>query len=478
MDTPSYANTQVKVDAPPVDPVNAGLNAGKSWEQIARETGADQTEIANYSRATRPNYGVAQIEKPKQSNWNKFRDVLEANTEADKWRRQEANKTKMPDEQVPITAENPGNIIGNTIGAIPRTFNTIGTQGAQVIATTQAMLSTAEAGAAQKALQEAKATKDPRIIAAAQARLDQALLRQQNDNYKVEAANDSFDTTSGGLFNVGTIYGSKDAREGGMHGVKNIVTNTGEGMIDVATLGLGSVTGKQIVKVGVKQAVKESAPVLVKTAALNTLQGGLGAARQDATLPQVLESAAIAGTAGTVGDVALGGTGAVIIKSKNGIVSKLSTPNVKVNAPDVSVPTPTVKVAPEAPSVFQAVNPTTGEKIYKVIDPQDFETAKAKIDGGEGGIAGTRRPDGFVPHITAKTPAQMEALGFTNAGKYTTGVDDVITPTPKIEVGKTQSLADLLPNIGDRKALLPQVTSKIDDMKRLITTLSLMLLIV
>jgi hypothetical protein len=461
IDQPDYSNRMLTVDAPPVDPVNAGLNAGKSWEQISKETGGDLQEIAAYSRATRPNYGVARMEKPQQSNWNKFRDVLDANTDADKYRRQEQNdKRGAAEEEVPITWERPGNVVGNTVGAIPKMFNTAGNQIVEVGYTAQQQFATAEYSAATENYTKAVKSGDPRAIALARERADKAAQRVSDINRMIDATKDNYQINNGGLFNVGTIYDKKASEEGSFKGARDIVLTTGEGMLDVATLGMSSVTGKQVLKVGVKQAIKESAPTIAKVGIMNATQGGMAAARQDGDAGQIVQSALLSGTAGTVGDLALGVGAAGLVKSKNGIVSMLNTPNVKINVPEIDVP---VKVDVDTPSVYQAVNPVTKEKIYKVIQPEDFDQAKVDIDG-QNGIAGKRQSDGFVAHITAKSPADMEAAGFTNAGNYRADVDGVMTPAkPKVEVGKTQSLAELLPNIGDRKAL---IVDPIDELKK------------
>lgn len=73
---------------------------------------------------------------------------------------------------------------------------------------------------------------------------------------------------------------------------------------------------------------------------------------------------------------------------------------------------------PIAPSVVQTINPTTGEKKFFTVNPEDFEETKKLIDGGEDGIAG-KMTDGEVWHITAKSPEQMVELGFTDAGQIT-----------------------------------------------------------
>ena len=69
-----------------VNILNEGLNRGYSWEKIADETGFGLNDIRDFSRATRPNYGI-KVDRPDQSFANKLVDIFSANTEADKYRR-------------------------------------------------------------------------------------------------------------------------------------------------------------------------------------------------------------------------------------------------------------------------------------------------------------------------------------------------------------------------------------------------------
>lgn len=115
---PVFKNASVVVPPPPQpgavvqpedpnDPkniVNRGLDQGKSWEQIARENNLDLEGVKQFSEATRPNYGIT-VQKPNQSFGDRLRDIADANSEADKWRRQEGNRTK--GEQKPINQRNP-----------------------------------------------------------------------------------------------------------------------------------------------------------------------------------------------------------------------------------------------------------------------------------------------------------------------------------------------------------------------------------
>jgi hypothetical protein len=66
--------------------LNQGLDSGFSWENISQETGVGLDDIRNFSRATRPDYGI-KIERPDQSFGNKIVDIFSANTDADKYRR-------------------------------------------------------------------------------------------------------------------------------------------------------------------------------------------------------------------------------------------------------------------------------------------------------------------------------------------------------------------------------------------------------
>lgn len=66
--------------------LNQGLDSGFSWEKISQETGVGLDDIRNFSRATRPDYGI-KIERPDQSFGNKIVDIFSANTDADKYRR-------------------------------------------------------------------------------------------------------------------------------------------------------------------------------------------------------------------------------------------------------------------------------------------------------------------------------------------------------------------------------------------------------
>lgn len=304
----------------PEDLVNEGLNAGKSWEDISRETTVPLENIKSYSQQTRPNYGVAQIEKPQQSNWNKFRDVLDANTEADKWRRQEGNKTRLPsEEEKTITSENPGNIVSNTVGAIPRMANTLANQAVEVGYTAQQQYATDEYSAATANYTKlVKQKAAPNLIAMAKDRLDKAATRVGNINDMIKFTKENYTEGHGGLFNAGTLYNEEDSNKGDLAtGARKIGLGTAEGMLDAYSLGLTSVTGKTIAKQGFKTAIKEGTPIIFKNALVNTAQGGVSTLRQGGTPEDALKAAAVSGTIGTLADIGLASGGAAVNSEVN-----------------------------------------------------------------------------------------------------------------------------------------------------------------
>ena len=302
--------------------VNSGLDSGQSWEDISRNTGIDLNEVRNYSMQTRPNYGIS-MEKPQQSFWNKARDLVDANTEADKWRRYNANQEN-PAQASPVVAVNPGNLISNTVGAVPRMFNTAANQIVEVGYTGQQQFATNEYTGAVNEYSAAVKSGDPAWIARAKARVDGAAQRVSDINNMIEATKSGYGD-GGGLFNAGTLYNEEDSYKGDLGtGIRKIGGGTAEGMLDVASLGLTSVTGKQIAKQGFKTALKEGAPIIAKNAAVNTAQGGVSAYRQGGDAGDIIKSAAISGTAGTLGDLLLATGGAGIYSGKNKIAELLT----------------------------------------------------------------------------------------------------------------------------------------------------------
>ncbi len=176
-------------------------------------------------------------------------------------------------------------------------------------------------------------------------------------------------------------------------------------------------TVAKVASEGGEQSLKSALTTqILKNAGENAAWGAAGAFREgkDTKLEDVLTEA---GVGAGIGTIATGG-GAALKSGKDQIVKILGKNS---------------DVLPDSPSVFQMVNPETGEK-----------------------FAGTKQEDGFVPHLTAKTPKEMEALGFTNAGRYDPKVDSINKPlvpteptTPTVKItdrpgSSTQSIGEIL----------------------------------
>lgn len=460
----------------PQDLVNEGLNAGKSWEQISKDTGVDLQDVQNYSRSTRPNYGIARIEKPKQSNWNKFRDVLDANTEADKWRRQEGNDKRSPSEpEKNIILENPGNIVSNTVGAVPRMLNTAGNQIVEVGYTAQQQFATQEYSAATQAYIQAVKSKDQNAINETRERLNKASQRVSDINAMIDATKSNYGD-SGGLFNAGTLYNKEDSEKGELKtAVRKIGAGTAEGIFDVASLGLTGVTGKQVAKQGLKQTLKESTKVIAKNAALNTAQGMASSIRQGGDLEDTLKSGAVSGVAGTVFDVGLataGGYGSRLIKFgkdapipdtpvKVRISEDLKTaPNIdpelsKVNVNDIQFRSDTLGTDIDPKTVAQYVKDI---QEGKPIDPLVVSRENGQIllqDGKHRMAALQALGKEELPVVYRKTPEPVASNLPT--------VQPSVDPAKIVEParGGTKSIAEVLNNSSFLNR--PEVTQSLDD---------------
>lgn len=424
------------------NPVDAGLNAGKSWEQIAKETGADVEKVKEYSQATRPNYGIT-MKKPEQSFGNKVVDLIDANTESDKYRRYQANEKAVRDgnerDVVAVTAVNPGNLVTNTVGAIPRMANTLAVQATEVGYTAQQQFATAEYTAASEAYREARKTGNPTVIKYASDRVDAAINRLDNINAGIDATKSSY-SNGGGLFNAGTLYNEEDSRKGDLAtGARRIGGGTAEGMLDAASFGLVGLGGKQIVKQGFKQALKNSKGLLAKNATVNITQGAASEYRQGGDVGDIVQSALISGAAGTAGDIALAGGGAVLTaggkKARNKIVDMLNTTSSK-----------------DAGTVIHLPN----EGVYARITPEQADVLKDEVNR----IPWTPEDK---PHLTAGGLVREQAREVTqeeisrlsgNADKALTGdvapqpILKPITPEEKLQLDylNTKAKQELLPD--------------------------------
>lgn len=348
------------------------------------------------------------IERPRQSFGNKLRDVLDANTEADQYRRQQGNERAIaegrPQEVKPIKMTDPGNLIGNTVGAIPRMMNTAAAQVPQFFFSAQDNLAAREYSAA--------------VASGDKARIDAALNRLEDTGRNVETANSMFNTGHGGLFNVGTLYGQKDAEQGGMHGAKNVVAGTAEGMVDVASLGLGGLTAKQILEDGVKTAIKQGGKRVAADVALNTAGGAASAIRNDASGADVARVAGLSGVTGTVMDIGVPYVGAKTIAATRRAIPKIvqyAQRNVD-QIPEVQIVTPTVKI--DAPTPVSKPLADTQVLPQEIIDVQNEAIRLAKSgDVEQARMYADSLPEQYQPTIVrAITEQQVSKYKRGTAG--------------------------------------------------------------
>lgn len=298
----------------PEDDVNDGLNAGKSWEQISRETNVPLESVRQYSQATRPSYGTV-VAKPKQSFWNKARDVFDANTQADQYRRAQgnANTRLQPGQQEkPIVLRNPGNIISRTpiVGHVTKMLNTGAAQIAELPSTIGGFFAAKEGSAATEEYTKAVKSRDPARIAAAKERLNKAVGRETGYNREQDAAHTMFEKNHGGLFNAGTLYDSEASKRGDVKtAVKDIALPTAVSMLDLYTLGQGNVISEGlkegIPRVGFGSAVRSVAPNVVKAGVGNYASGDLNVRSEGGTNEQAIKSGLINSILGLVPDIGL-----------------------------------------------------------------------------------------------------------------------------------------------------------------------------
>jgi len=352
------------------------------------------------------------ISRPKQGFWNKARDILDANTEADKYRRQQGNFEKVriggaeAAGQKPIVSENPGNIISNTIGAIPRTFNTAANQIVEVGYTAQQQFATSEYSKAVQELLAAQKSGDKARYDLAKVRADNASQRVGNINDLIKATKSNYKENSGGLFNAGTMYNEQDSYEGKLStGLRKIGGNTVEGMFDVASLGLTGVAAKQVAKQGIKQTLKTSGGIIAKNAALNTGQGAASSFRQGGDLKDVAITAAASGTIGSVADVALAGVGGSLLKqvgkARAGAITKQLSDYFVAETNETAIKTmlgnnlnvPANKIDSIAKYVAKENNPKAINKLVQElsIDPNLELTPDVINQLRDGGITAVRR---------------------------------------------------------------------------------------
>lgn len=271
--------------------------------------------------------GGANMAKPQQSLGDRIRDIFDANSQADQYRRYKFNQEAVrvggaTAQQKPIIQENPGNLLTNTVGAIPRMANTFASQAVETGYTAQQHFATQEYGAASQQLIQAMKSGDPNQIGTAKFRMANASKRLVDINNRIAATKQTYQTNKGGLFNAGTLYNEQDSYNGDLAtGARKIGLGTAEAMLDAASFGVTGASGKVIAKEvgeqglrqGLKAGLRSQVPNIVQNALINTGQGAASAGRQGASTGDILKAAAISGVVGTAADVGLAVGGGVAV---------------------------------------------------------------------------------------------------------------------------------------------------------------------
>lgn len=422
------------------DDVNDGLNAGKSWEQISRETNVDLDAVRKYSNATRPSYGT-KMERPKQSFGNRIRDVFDTNTESDKFRRQEGNNKKKlrPGEtEKGITLERQGNIVSKTpiVGHVAKTLNTLGAQIPQVGFTAQQQLATAEYSAATEEYRKAVKSGDKAWISRAKQRSANAAKRVKDIDVKLDAADENFQKNDGGLFNTGTLYGEDAAKQGDFKtGVTDIALPTAVAMLDLYTLGKGNVISEGIKQGGFKAGVRTQLPNIVKATAGNYASGDLSARSEGAGGWDPIKAGLLNSLFGIVPDVGLPSVGRAL-RGRLPKVSSIFSRNVDdvVRSADdaVSVAPSTNRLygtlQKQIEDSYNAGDNSTVEKLIQQIpeadragiDPRPSVTMRPQVDPVTKKITMVPVENAKAPNVVAPPkPAPQKLLTATATPEQT-----------------------------------------------------------
>lgn len=279
------------------------------------------------------------------------------------------------------TFQQAGQLTGQTAravgGATAKTLNTVGAGLSQVPATIRGEVAMRTGN--QKAL-------------------DNALVAQKNMREQVYGSQNS------GILGKGTIYKSVDdylnPDINSSNPLDDIVERTkrfsslgAESALEVASLGVGGVAGKELVKQGVKQGLKTQAPKIAGNAVLNTTQGGINAYNQGGSAKDIAKSALISGTVGTVADVGLGIAGAGLSKAGKSQIKPVEAfydpkPKVELKAPDQikAAQKQTLESIAEKPkvSIKKPVVParTTDDAIREIAGLGGLDIGQSKVDLG------------------------------------------------------------------------------------------------
>lgn len=289
----------------PEQVINRGLDSGKSFEQIASENRYDINGIRDYTKITRPNYGV-KVEKPKQGFLNKVRDIFDANTQADQYRRQEGNRNK--GENKNIVLENPGNIVSKTpvVGHVVKALNTLGGQGAELPAIAEGFFLEKQRGDIGRKIEEAQANGNKALADAYKKEWDAISARIEFNNLVQNAGHETFQKNKGGLLNTGTLYDEEGSRAGDAEtALKDVVLPTAVSMLDLYTLGKGNAISEGVKQGGLRTGVQTQIPNIVKASAGNFTSGSADAIANDGSAADATKAGILNTIFGIVPDIGL-----------------------------------------------------------------------------------------------------------------------------------------------------------------------------
>lgn len=190
-----------------------------------------------------------------------------------------------------------------------------------------------------------------------------------------------YGTQNQGLLGRGTIFKSPEERLTASPAdvIKRVGGAVAESGLEVVSAGMGGVAGKTIARQGIRQGLKTQLPTIGKNALLNTAQGGVNAYNQGASGKDILKSAAIGGTVGTVADVGLGLASAGVsraAKSKIKPVEAMYDPKIKAAQKQ------TLESIAEKPKVAFKPKESVEKAVYgKEIPTFSNEAGKSKVFG-------------------------------------------------------------------------------------------------
>lgn len=446
--------------------INRGLDSGKSFEQIASENRYDINGIREYAKITRPNYGI-RVERPQQANTNKIRDIFDANTEADKFRRQEGNA--LPNaEQKNITLENPGNIVGRTpiIGHITKALNTLGGQGAQLPALAESFFLNKQRGDIGRKIDEAEASGNKILADNYRKEWDAISERIDFNNLVQDAGYETFQKNKGGFLNTGTLYDEEGARAGDAEtALKDIALPTAVAMLDLYTLGKGNTITEGIKQGGVKTGLRTQVPNIVKASAGNFASGSADAIANDGSAADATKAGILNTIFGIVPDI---GLPAIASGFKNKIVPKFTRTG-RVAAKDVIDELDDAAISASAEAAITATTPRPipirqnipinevigdeiGVPVRNLTEPKPAGPMIREFPGDATSIT----PNPVIAENVAqirKAEAQ-ESINATTPNKRTILASEGLVPTPPKYLGEASNVKQI--EIDTERAMLDE----------------------